>query len=62
LGSMIFGKLATTFAEHDYDGQRWSLFTAGVGVIVGSIAIIWLRLEAKTVENQSPPAPSIAGK
>jgi MFS family permease len=41
LGSMIFGRLATSI------GQRSSLFTAGVGVVVGSVAIIWLRLVPK---------------
>ena len=54
LGSMIFGRLASGV------GQRWSLFTAGVGVIIGSMAIIWLRLEPRTrgdsaaVRGESP--------
>jgi predicted MFS family arabinose efflux permease len=38
LGSFIFGQVASGI------GQRWSLFAAGVGVIIGSFAIIWLRL------------------
>ena len=51
LGSLIFGRLATVIAKHGYDGQRWSLFTAGVGVIVGSAAIIWLRLAPKPING-----------
>jgi MFS family permease len=38
LGSLIFGRLASGI------GLRWSLGTAGFGVISGSLAIIWLRL------------------
>ena len=47
LGSMIFGRLAGVFEKHGYPGQRTSLLVAGVGVIVGSIFIIWLRLVPK---------------
>jgi MFS family permease len=62
LGSIISGRLATIFANHNLDGQRWSLFTSGVGVIVGAIAIIWLRLEPKHVESQTSSTTNIAGK
>lgn len=48
LGSMIFGRVAGGI------GQRWSLFAAGVGVIVGSLAIIWLRLHPRG--GDGPPA------
>ncbi len=57
LGSMIFGRLASSI------GQRWSLFAAGVGVILGSIAIIWLRLQPRAGDSalparvESAPAP-----
>ena len=48
LGSMIFGRLAGVFEKHGYaGGQRTSLLVAGVGVIIGSIFIIWLRLVPK---------------
>jgi hypothetical protein len=46
LGSAVFGMAASRI------GLRSSLFTAGVGVIVGSIAIIWLRLEAKPAADK----------
>ena len=49
LGSMIFGRVASVLEKHNLDGQRWSLFAAGVGVLVGSLAIIWLRLAPTTV-------------
>jgi MFS family permease len=32
-------------------GQRWALSTAGVGVMLGSVAIIWLRLVPKAKET-----------
>jgi MFS family permease len=47
LGSMIFGRLASVLEKNGYAGQRTSLFVAGVGVIVGSIFIIWIRLVPK---------------
>jgi predicted MFS family arabinose efflux permease len=47
LGSMIFGRLASVLEKHGYAGQRTSLFVAGLGVIIGSIFIIWLRLVPK---------------
>jgi MFS family permease len=47
LGSMIFGRLAGVFEKHGYAGQRTSLFAAGVGVIIGSVFIVWLRLVPK---------------
>lgn len=46
LSSLIFGRVA------DSVGQRSSLFAAGVGVLIGSVAIIWLRL----VPRQTEPA------
>ena len=54
LGSMIFGKLASIFGHYSEYGQQWSLFAAGIGVLVGSIAIIWLRLvPPKTVGDSA---------
>ncbi len=47
LGSMFFGRLASSV------GQRWSLFTAGVGVIVGAVAIVWLRLVPRTAAESA---------
>jgi MFS family permease len=47
LGSFIFGQVAGGI------GQRWSLFAAGIGVLVGSLAIIWLRLVPKTEDAVS---------
>ena len=47
LGSMVFGRLASSV------GQRWSLFTAGVGVIVGAVAIVWLRLVPRTAAESA---------
>ena len=48
LGATIFGKLAGIFGHYGQYGQQWSLFTAGIGVLVGAIAIVWLRLEDMT--------------
>lgn len=45
LGSLIFGRLA------DSVGQRSSLFAAGLGVLAGSIAIIWIRLVPRQIER-----------
>jgi predicted MFS family arabinose efflux permease len=45
MGSAIFGKLTSLIGGPG--AQRTSLFTAGIGVIVGSVAIIWLRLVPK---------------
>jgi MFS family permease len=56
LGSRIFGQVAGVFQQHELDGQRWSLFAAGVGVLVGSIAIIWLRLVPPKIAADSAPA------
>jgi len=50
LGSLIFGRIASRIGMGQVDrsiGLRWSLFYAGLGVIIGSLAIIWLRLVAK---------------
>ena len=35
-------------AHYSQYGQKWSLFAAGLGVLIGSIGIIWLRLEDRT--------------
>ncbi len=51
LGSMIFGRLAGVFEKHGYVGQRTSLLVAGVGVIIGSILIIWIRLVPKSTSD-----------
>lgn len=44
LSSLIFGRVA------DSVGQRSALFAAGVGVLIGSVAIVWLRLVPRHVE------------
>jgi MFS family permease len=56
LGSWIFGALASiigrsqlgdpSLIDHSF-GLRRALFYAGIGVIVGSVAVIWLRLAPK---------------
>jgi hypothetical protein len=56
LGSRIFGQLVGIIRQHGLDGQRWSLFTAGIGVLVGSIAIIWLRLVPPKIVGDSASA------
>ncbi len=48
LGAMIFGKLTSIIGHYSHYGQQWSLFVAGLGVLLGSIAILWLRLEDMT--------------
>jgi predicted MFS family arabinose efflux permease len=47
-GSAVFGRLATAF------GSRAALGYAGIGVLVGSVAILWLRLQPRTKEDLSP--------
>lgn len=56
LGSQIFGQLAGILQHHGLDGQRWSLFAAGIGVLVGSIGIIWLRLVPPKIVGDSASA------
>ena len=55
LGSLIFGRLASGI------GHRRSLFVAGIGVLVGSVAIIRLKLFPKTSADLAAPQPA-AGK
>jgi hypothetical protein len=53
LGSTIFGRLASIIGQHGHNGLRWSLFVAGIGVLIGSIVIIWLRLVPPKIASES---------
>jgi MFS family permease len=56
-GSAFFGRLSTIYSP------RASLSYAGIGVLVGAIAILWLRLVPKGKEDYTPakrPAPAPA--
>ena len=48
MGSAVFGRIATA------GGPRTALLWAGIGVVAGTLAILWLRLVPKTTEDYSP--------
>ena len=48
VGSAVFGTISTA------EGPRTALLAAGIGVIVGTVAIFWLRLVPRTVEDYAP--------
>jgi MFS family permease len=56
VGSAFFGRIMTALADpaHPDFGPRRTLSYAGIGVLVGSIAILWLRLQPRTKEDLSP--------
>jgi MFS family permease len=56
-GSAFFGRLMTGFADPRLPADhaaRAALAYAGLGVLLGSLAILWLRLVPKTVEDFAP--------